>query len=94
MGQLVPNTPSCHEFFLCLIPFLNLFIIYKYISPHNIELKTKETPSASPCEKEVLVQFVDEGKDDVVIGHTIKIGTRKLVIDENNLKINTFFCEN
>jgi hypothetical protein len=19
---LVPNTPSCHEFFLCLIPFL------------------------------------------------------------------------
>lgn len=40
-----------------------------------------------PCEKERLVQQVDEVEDYIVICHTVKLRARKLTIDENNLQI-------
>ena len=33
-----------------------------------------------------MVKFVDEVEDDVVISHNIKLWTRKLTIDQNNLR--------
>lgn len=34
MAQLVPRTPSCHEFFLCLIPFLKIEQTLQKIRPN------------------------------------------------------------
>ena len=56
-----------------------LVLIIEYMHVKIVKLKKL------PCQKEWLVEVIEDIKDDIIIGGRVNVGTWKLIVNENDL---------